>query len=158
MRIDKNIREKLHDPYNQGRKHVEGTYCPECRAIYHGGRWIWPDEEHLVSGVPFLCSACRRIRDDYPAGEVYLSGTYLIRHKDEIEHLINRIVKEGKERSPIKRMINMKTSGEAICVRLTDDHLARLIGDALHRAYKGDLQIKYSDEQKFLRIIWHRDE
>jgi hypothetical protein len=47
---------------------------------------------------------------------------------------------------------------DALRVRLTDDHLARQIGDALYRAYKGDLQLKYSDEEKFVRLSWHRDE
>jgi NMD protein affecting ribosome stability and mRNA decay len=158
MRIDKNIKEKGHDPYVGPKKHTEGAYCPECRAIYQEGRWIWPDKEPVALGVPLLCSACRRIRDDFPAGEVNLSGIYLIKHKDEIENLVNKIVKDAKERSPIKRMIDMKKSNEGLSVRLTDDHLARHIGDALHRAYKGELQVKYSDEQKYVRLYWHRDE
>lgn len=158
MRIDRNIKEKGHDPYGEGRKHTEGAYCPECRAVYHGGRWRWPDEVTKASGTPLLCSACRRIRDDFPAGEVYLSGMYLIKHRDEIENLVHKLVKEAKDRSPIKRMIDMKISNEEVCVRLTDDHLARHIGDALYRAYKGDLQRKYSDEEKFVRLYWHRDE
>lgn len=158
MRIDRNIKERGHDPYGLGRKHTEGAYCPECRAVYQGGRWIWPDVGPVARGVPLLCSACRRIRDDYPAGEVYLSGGYLVKHKDEIENLVKKIVKDAKERSPIKRMIDMKKSNDGVCVRLTDDHLARQIGDSIYRAYKGDLQLKYSDEQKFVRLYWHRDE
>jgi NMD protein affecting ribosome stability and mRNA decay len=158
MRIDRNIKEKGHDPYNQGKKHVDGAYCPECKAIYHDGRWSWPEKGHETTGMPLLCSACRRIRDDFPAGEVHLSGTYLARHMEEIENLVNRIVREGRERSPYKRMMDMKKTPEGLLIRLTDDHLARLIGDALHRACNGDLKLKYSDEEKFLRIFWHRDE
>jgi NMD protein affecting ribosome stability and mRNA decay len=158
MRIDRNIKEKGHDPYGQGRKHAEGVYCPECSAIYQGGRWIWPEKGHVAMGVPLLCSACRRIRDDFPAGEVYLSGIYLIKHKVEIENLVNKIVKDAKERSPIKRIIDIKKSNEGLYVRLTDEHLARRIGDALYHAYRGDLQLKYSDEEKFVRLYWHRDE
>ncbi len=158
MRIDRNIKEKGHDPYGQVKKHTKGAYCPECRAIYQGGRWIWPDKQPAALGVPLLCSACRRIRDDFPAGEVRLSGIYLIKHKEEIENLVNKLVKEAKERSPGKRMIDMKKTDEELCMTLTDDHLARHIGDALHRAYKGDLQFTYSDEQKFVRLSWHRDE
>jgi NMD protein affecting ribosome stability and mRNA decay len=157
MRIDRNIKERGHDPYQKGRKHAEGAYCPECHAVYQGGRWVWP-EDPVSPGEPYLCSACRRIRDDYPAGEVYLSGGYLVKHKDEIENLIQKIVKEARERSPLKRMMDIRKEKEGMCVRLTDDHLARHIGDALYRAYKGDLQLKYADEQKFLRLYWHRDE
>jgi NMD protein affecting ribosome stability and mRNA decay len=109
-------------------------------------------------GEPLLCSSCRRIRDDFPAGELYLSGNYLIKHKKEIENLIHKIAKEARERSPLKRMMDMKKQDQGLCVRLTDDHLARHIGDAIFRAYRGDLQLKYSDEQKFVRLYWHRDE
>ncbi len=157
MRIDRNIKERGHDPYSKGRKHAEGAYCPECHAVYQGGRWVWP-EGPVSLGEPLLCSSCRRIRDDFPAGELYLSGKYLIKHKKEIENLIHKIAKEARERSPLKRMMDIKKKDQGLCVRLTDDHLARHIGDAIFRAYRGDLQLKYSDEQKFVRLYWHRDE
>lgn len=157
MRIDRNIKEKGHDPYGEGRKHTEGAYCPECKAVYLGGRWVWPGESN-APGVPLLCSACRRIRDDFPAGEVYLSGSYLEKHGKEIENHIQKLAKEAKDRSPLKRMMGISRENTGLRVRLTDDHLARHIGDAIHRAYKGDLQVKYSDEEKFVRLYWHRDE
>ena len=157
MRIDRNIKQKGHDPYIEGRKYPEGIQCPECHAVYLGGRWVWP-EKSVTSGEPYLCSACRRIRDDFPAGVVYIAGSYLKRHRKEIENLIQKIVKEAKERSPLKRIIDIRKEKDGLCVRLTDDHLARHIGDAIHRAYKGDLQVKYSDEEKFVRLYWHRDE
>ncbi|HPI92575.1 MAG TPA: BCAM0308 family protein [Deltaproteobacteria bacterium] len=157
MRIDRNIKEKGHDPYGEARKHTEGAFCPECQAVYQGGRWIWPDKP-VRSGTPLLCSACRRIRDDFPAGELYLSGSYLIKHKGEIENLVQKLIREARERSPLKRMMNIREEDEGLCVRLTDDHLARHIGDAVYRAYKGDLQLKYSEEEKFVRLYWHRDE
>lgn len=118
---------------------------------------MWPVKP-VTSGESFLCSACRRIRDNFPAGEVYLSGAYLARHKKEIENLIQKIVKDAKERSSQKRIMEIRQENKGLCVRLTDDHLARHIGDAVYRAYKGDLQVKYSDEEKFVRLYWHRDE
>jgi NMD protein affecting ribosome stability and mRNA decay len=158
MRIDRNIKEREHDPYVEGRKYPEGIYCSECHAVYQEGRWVWPEKPSKI-GEASLCSACRRIRDDFPAGVVYLTGSYLKNHGNEIEHLVQNIVNEAKARSPLKRIINiLKEKEGGICVRLTDDHLARHIGDAVHRAYKGDLQVKYSDEEKFVRLYWHRDE
>jgi hypothetical protein len=157
MRIDRNIKEREHDPYVEGRKYPEGVYCPVCHAVYQEGRWVWPDKPSVV-GETFLCAACRRIRDDFPAGEVYLSGNYLNNHGNEIENLIKNIANEAKDRSPLKRIINIRKDETGICVRLTDDHLARHIGDAVFRAYKGDLQVKYSEEEKFVRLYWHRDE
>jgi NMD protein affecting ribosome stability and mRNA decay len=157
MRIDRNIKEKGHDPYGEARKHTEGAYCPECQAVYQGGRWVWPDRPE-ASGSPLLCSACRRIRDDFPAGECYLSGKYLKKHRQEIENLIRKLIREARQRSPLKRMMDIRPDDEGLRVRLTDDHLARQIGEAVHRAYKGNLQLKYSGEEKFVRLYWHRDE
>jgi len=105
-----------------------------------------------------LCSACRRIRDDFPAGEIYLSGDYLVKHRGEIVNLITKLVMDARGRSPLKRMMDIREKDRRLCVRLTDDHLARQIGDAVYRAYKGDLQLKYSEEEKFVRLYWHRDE
>ncbi|HNQ84777.1 MAG TPA: BCAM0308 family protein [Deltaproteobacteria bacterium] len=157
MRIDRNIKEKGHDPYGEPRKHTEGSYCPDCRAVYQGGRWVWSDRP-VRSGTPLLCSACRRIRDDFPAGEIYLSGDYLVKHRGEIVNLITKLVMDARGRSPLKRMMDIREKDRRLCVRLTDDHLARQIGDAIYRAYKGDLQLKYSEEEKFVRLYWHRDE
>ena len=96
MRIDRNIKEKGHDPYGEARKHTEGAYCPECQAVYQGGRWVWSDRPE-ASGSPLLCSACRRIRDDFPAGECYLSGKYLKKHRQEIENLIRKLIREASK-------------------------------------------------------------
>lgn len=156
MRLDRNIKQKEHDPYDEGRKYSEGTYCPECNAVYQGGRWKWPKKNNKT-GEPLLCSACRRIRDRFPAGRVCLSGSYLKRHRTEIMNLIDNIVEQGKTRSPLKRVIDFTEENQEVCVSLTDNHLARHIGDALYKAYKGDLKVKYSEEEKFVRLFWHRD-
>ncbi len=156
MRLDRNIKQKEHDPYGEGRKYSEGTYCPECHALYEGGRWKWPKKK-VMTGVPLLCSACKRIRDRFPAGQVYLSGNYLEKHKTEIMNLIDNIIEQERLRSPLKRVINFTEEKKELCVSVTDNHLARHIGDALHKAYRGDLAVKYSDGEKFVRMYWHRD-
>lgn len=157
MRLDRNIKERDHDPYVGGRKFPEGVHCPECQAVYMEGRWVWPEKQPPTGGA-YLCSACRRIRDDFPAGEVYLTGSYLKKHLHEIENLVRNIADDARDRSPLKRVMNILKDEAGMRVRLTDDHLARLIGEALYRAYKGDLQVKYSEEEKFVRLYWHRDE
>ena len=113
MRKDRNIKEKDHDPYDPKRKYPEGTYCPECSARFEGGRWIWA-EEATIPGAPQLCPACRRKRDNFPAGEVVLSGAYLVAHREEIVNLIRNIVHDEKERTPLKRMIELKEEIEKL--------------------------------------------
>lgn len=156
MRLDRTIQEKSHDPYNEGRKFSEGMYCPDCQALYRQGRWKWPRKGDTF-GEPYLCSACRRIRDKFPAGEVEVSGKYLNNHRDEIMNLIQNIIREEESRSPLKRVIEFANENGILRVSLTDDHLARHIGDALHKAYKGKLDIKYSGGERFVRLYWHRD-
>lgn len=157
MRKDRIIKEKDHDPYLEQKKYVDGTHCPECHAVMSGSRWVWPGEQQST-GEPRLCPACRRVRDDFPAGEVHLSGTYLVQHRDEILNLIQNIVREEESRSPLKRLMNVSEETQGLCVRLTDDHLARRIAESIHKAYSGEMQLKYSEEAKFVRLYWHRDE
>lgn len=156
MRLDRIIQPKTYDPYDEGRKYSEGMYCPNCRALYQQGRWKWPRKGDALR-EPHLCSACRRIRDRFPAGEVIVSGQYLNDHKDEVINLIHNVIKEEGNRSPLKRVIDISEEDGVLSVRLTDDHLARHIGDALHKACKGDLDVKYSEGERFVRLYWHRD-
>jgi hypothetical protein len=156
MRLDRIIQPKTSDPYHKARKHSEGVYCPVCMAQYQQGRWIWPREgdEHREARV---CSACRRARDRFPAGEVLITGTYLKGHRNEIVNLIYNVVRDENSRSPLKRVIDFSSESGVLRVSLTDDHLARHIGEALHKAYRGELAVKSGGGEKFVRLYWHRD-
>ncbi len=159
-RKDRLIREKIHDPYHESRKYTDGAMCPGCRAIYQSGHWLWPKEEeakNITSADQYLCPACRRIRDKYPAGVVVLEGQYLDRRKDEILNLIDRIVKEQGYKSPLRKVIDRDENKGRIVINLTDDHMARHLGEAIYRAHKGDLKIKYGEETRFVRVHWSRD-
>ena len=156
MRLDRFIQQKSHDPYDLGRKYTEGMYCPRCGARYHQGRWRWSEKDN-TSGEPQLCPACRRILDNFPAGEIRISGKYVNNHRNEIVNLIQNVIREEEARSPLKKVIDFTLEGDRLTVSLTDDHLARHIGEAVHRAYDGDLAIKYSEGEKFVRLHWHRD-
>jgi len=156
MRKDKYIKEKGHDPYDERRKYPEGTFCPRCNAIYRSGRWEWHGEK-VPKGEAHLCPACRRIKDNYPAGEVLLTGEYIKEHREEIVNLINNLLEEERGRSPLKRAMEFTIGDERIFLTLTDDHLARHIGEAVRRAHRGELKIKYGEESRFIRLHWHRD-
>ena len=156
MRLDRFIQPKSHDPYDEGRKYSEGRYCPRCRALYSQGRWRLPGNG-TKRGEPQLCSACRRIRDRFPAGEIRVSGRYLDSHHREIVNLIRNVIREEERRSPLKKVIDFSNQGGGLRVSLTDDHLARRIGKAIRRAHDGDLSVRYSSGERFVRLHWHRD-
>jgi len=158
MRKDRLIKESSHDPYYEGRKYPEGTLCPDCKAVYVNGRWTWPTGENRASSEEHLCPACRRVRDNYPAGELLLSGSYLREHREEILNLINNIMEEEKGRSPLKRVIEVGEEGGVMRFTLTDDHLTRRLGEALYRAHKGTLDVNYSQGDRYVRVLWRRDE
>lgn len=158
-RQDKLIKEKNHDPYSEGRKYPDGVVCPECQATYRCGHWLKCNEEAGATSTvndQCLCPSCRRIRDNYPAGVVFLEGEYLNRRREEIINLVNRVVDEESEKSPLKKVINREEKGDAIVIHLTDDHMARHLGEAIHRAHKGSLRIKYGHQSRFVRVYWTR--
>ena len=154
------IQERIHDPYYEGQKYPDGVVCPECDAVYQGGHWLWrkgPENRNITASDRSLCPACRRIQDKYPAGVVFLEGEYLTRRREEIVNLVNRIVREEGDKSPLRKVINREEEGGTIAIHLTDDHMARHLGEAIHRAHKGELKMKYGKETRFVRVYWSRN-
>jgi len=159
-RKDKLIKDKKHDPYYEGRKYPDGVVCPACHALYQGGHWLWSKEVEILtpsSSEQNLCPSCRRIRDNYPAGIVFLQGEYLMRRREEVLNLVNRVVEEQAGKSPLRKVIDREEKEDRVVFQLTDDHMARTLGEAVYRAHKGDLKIKYGDQTRFVRVYWTRD-
>jgi NMD protein affecting ribosome stability and mRNA decay len=151
---DRQIEEVNHDPYLARSKPPEPALCPQCGVVYHRGRWqraARPEKAH-----EHLCPACQRIKDGYPAGYVKLSGEFLGTHRDEIRHLFRNEEQREEEDHPLQRIMDIVEKGGVITVTTTDVHLARRIGEALHHAYQGKLDIKYSQDEYLVRVDWTR--
>jgi hypothetical protein len=124
--------------------------------VYREGRWLWVE---IPSGVPrTLCPACARIRDDYPAGYVTLSGSFLGQHRDEIIALARHVEQREKAEHALNRVMDIRDEAGELLITTTDAHLARAIGVAVERAYQGELEYKYTDGDTLLRVTWKRDE
>jgi hypothetical protein len=41
-------------------------------------------------------------------------------------------------------------------IQTTDVHLARRLGDAVHHAYQGELDIQYARDDYVVRVYWTR--
>ncbi|MEH6355889.1 MAG: BCAM0308 family protein [Marinobacter sp.] len=156
-RGDRLLKEEIHDPYMARKKPKEPTLCPGCGAIFHKGRWQWAVESPEQANE-LMCPACERIRDDMPAGILTLSGTFLEKHRDEILKLIQNKVEHEKAGHPMKRLMSVEDGqkGELIA-KFTDLHLPRGTGEAIQRAYKGELEIQYTKESNLIRVYWNRD-
>ncbi len=153
-RKDRLIKEKRHDVYRARRKWPEPTVCTECGAVFVGGRWVWgkaPKEANLA-----VCPACRRIADNYPAGYIQIRGAFFKEHREEILGLIRNVETLGKAEHPLERIVSM-TDGEAgTSVTTTGIHVARRIGEALARSYKGEFSFQYGESQVSITVHWTR--
>ena len=142
------------DATRQPRKLSGPTCCPGCGAIFRRGRWRW--EAVPAAAQAALCPACRRIRDRLPGGRVVLSGDYLAAHRDEILGRVRNCEAAENRTHPLQRIMAIAAAGTGLRIATTDAHLARRIGDALYRAYKGELEYRYNKADNLLRVAWRR--
>lgn len=146
--------EHVHDAYKSSAKLPSPTLCPQCGAVYAGGRWAWQPQPHAAHSE--LCPACHRIHDRFPAGYVKLDGDFLAQHRDEIVRLVRNLESKEKAEHPLQRVIDIADENGGVLVTTTDVHLAHGIGEALHHAYKGELDSRYNPDEKLLRVHWSR--
>lgn len=152
-RKDRLIHERVHDPYKTRHKPPEPSVCPVCHTVFKGGRWqwleSWPTDSHKE-----ICQACRRIRDNYPAGLVTMNGDFVKTHRVEVLRLARNEEKAERDQHPLHRIIQVEERPGGVVVSTTDIHLPRRIGEALRRAYKGRLELHYEKESCLVRVNW----
>lgn len=154
QRRDRLIHEHTHDPYKARSKIEDPSVCPQCGAVYESGRWRWGTPPANASEQ--LCQACHRIHDHYPAGEVHLSGEFLPLHKEEVIHLARHQEQLENAEHPLHRIMSIEDRQDHLLITTTDIHLPRRIGQAVHSAYKGSLEVQYEEEGYFIRVHWSR--
>lgn len=153
-RHDQLYQEKEHDAYKTKGKPHEPTVCPECNAVFHQGRWQWspaPANAHQQ-----ICPACHRIHDHYPAGFLTLEGAFFLAHRDEIMHIVHNEEKHQRAEHPLKRIMEIEEKTDSTLITTTDIHLARGMGESIHRSFQGELEFHYNPEQNLLRVNWSR--
>jgi NMD protein affecting ribosome stability and mRNA decay len=152
---------RTEDPY-QPAEGQEASFCSTCRAIYQNKRWFF--DEKLAAKLAgsdqareVTCPTCRKIKDHYPEGILTLSGEFLKEHKDEILTLLKNEAERVAGRSVADRIISMTEEGkERLVVETTTEKLAQHLGRAVYRAYKGELDFRWSEMNKFVRVYWSR--
>lgn len=154
LRRDELLQELIHDTYKSRKKLPEPTRCPDCGAVFQGGRWSWGGEAAVAHEE--RCPACHRIRDRFPAGYVALQGDFFAGHREEIMNRVRSCEEAEKRSHPLERLMGIEDTSEGVLVTTTGTHLARRIGDALHDAYKGNLDYHYNKEENLLRVAWQR--
>src|SRR5258708_14721838 len=135
-RKDRAIQEHVHDPYFKRRKPPEPSVCPVCHAVFKNGRWQWLNSWRMNANEE-ICQACCRIRDNYPAGLITLSGEFVRTHKAQALNLVRNLEKLERALHPLHRIIKIEEHRGDVIVSTTDIHLPKRIGEALHHACKG---------------------
>lgn len=151
---DRLLQQPFHDTYRARGKFAEPTVCTDCGAIFENGRWRWGDRPKNPHRA--MCPACHRQRDNCPAGFVTLAGPFFEAHRDEIFNLIRKEEMRERRDHALKRIMATAEQNGGTLITTTDIHLARTIGDALHRAYRGEVEFHYNEEQNLLRVHWTR--
>ena len=143
------------DPYQRQKKLHEGTVCPQCGAVYRDGRWRWV--AGAEGAVEELCAACHRINDEYPAGIVTLRGDFAREHKEEMIHLARHQEEAEKKEHPLNRIISIEEDAQGVVINTTDIHLPRRIGEAVKRAFHGEIEENFEKDGYFVRVNWTRE-
>lgn len=156
QRRNKLIVEKRHDTYLPTRRYASPSLCGTCGLVYVDGRWI-RDDEHEYSGQSQTCPACLRTADNYPAGVVELAGSFVRDHASELLSLARAEEAAESAEHPLERLMTIVHKGRRIQLETTGTHLPRRIGNAVRRAYEGDLNIEQPEGEHFVRVHWSRD-
>jgi NMD protein affecting ribosome stability and mRNA decay len=104
-----------------------------------------------------MCPACRQVASGQFSGEVRVSGTFATAHRAEVERLIRNEVRRASEDNPLGRIVRLDPLPEGFRVRTTTEHLAKRIGQSLHKAFRGKVRYRFSEENKFAHVTWRRD-
>ena len=85
-----------------------------------------------------------------------LGGEFLRAHRREVVQLMRHVERRASAEHPLQRIIDITRENGDMMVSTTDPHLARALGVAVHRAYRGKLQFHYNREENLLRVHWQR--
>lgn len=148
------LQEPRQDAYREKAKRKGPAQCKECGAAYRNGRWTWRAPQPAARST--LCPACRRTRDGMPAGYVSLSGEFFRAHREEILRRVRLCEQAEKREHPLQRIVEVRDAGEGALVTTTGSHLARRIGEALGKSFKGEARYRYRPGDNLLRVTWSR--
>jgi NMD protein affecting ribosome stability and mRNA decay len=142
----------VRDSYKVKRKLPEPTLCPGCGAVFKDGCWQW---QELSVAYEALCPACHRQHDNVPAGFIALSGDFVAAHEAIIFRVVLNQEECEKVKYPLRRVMDIKKSDDGFMVTTTDVQLARDIGEALHHAFNGNLELNYNRQASRLMAHWN---
>jgi len=136
--------------------------CRVCGAVYFHGRWSLQPAEAIRRRVTAgegvkatYCPACMKIREGYWQGVVEISGIEN-QDKPEILRLIRNEEISALGKNPLGRVVAIITDKSGMRVETTTEKLAQRLGRALKKARGGKVTYKWSERNKFARVVWDK--
>jgi hypothetical protein len=151
---DRIFDDKRIDPYHARGKYHEPTACTDCTAVFHRGRWV--NGSAPEGARRDRCPACRRIRDNLPAGSVTLEGSFYADHRAELLQLVRHEAEKERSEHPLNRVMRVEEFPDRAIVSTTDIHTPHRIGTALKHAYQGELDLRYGHDEYSIQVVWRR--
>ncbi len=146
--------EPRQDLYERADKHPEPTVCAECNAVWRHGRWQWAATAEGARSA--VCPACRRIKDNMPAGWLRFEGDYAAQHRAELLRIAREEAESEKAENPLHRLMKIDEAADRMELTTTDVRLAQRIGEAVRRLHHGTLVIQYRKDEFAVRANWRR--
>lgn len=151
------------DPYLSQAAKGEFLICSACESVHTEQRWYLPSQvdvkelrkKHQMHDT--VCPACRKIRDKDPGGVVHLSGGFIMGHSEDILNLITNEGTRAMGINPLERVMEVEARDGTYDVWTTNEKLAQRIGKALFKAYSGNVDYRWSEDNKLVRVFWRRD-
>jgi hypothetical protein len=89
-----------------------------------------------------------------PSGYVYVQGKFFAAHQDEIKRLLENEAERAAEDNPLARVMEWQAGADGtLTVTTTTEHLARRLGRALNKAFRG--KVRYDVRVKREAVLVH---
>ncbi len=150
-------------PLHEWKPPRDPAICSKCQAVWHKGKWsLHPATRREVrrwcTPIAVVCPACKSAEEGNPTGILYLTGSFLAEKRGEILNLIRNAAYAAALKNPLERIIRIKADPRhALVVETTSEKLARRLGRAINKACGGALEIRFSHEDKLVRVYWRRE-
>jgi hypothetical protein len=152
----KRIAEK--DPYLPRGAAGGMAQCASCGAFSYKGRWSVnppPGSMRPSERGRTVCPACRKIREHYPGGELYLLEVQAADRKD-LAAILRNEEKRARLKNPLERIMRMQPRNGGWRVETSTEKLAQRLGRSVKKARGGRLVYKWGHQNKFVRIEWRK--
>ena len=152
------LKPHLEDPYLTRKSHKEPTLCPRCGLVYKHRRWqSIPDFDPGLAVEKHKCPACRKEEDHYVMGIVKISGDFFNDRRVEIINMLKNEEKKELMHNPLDRIMGIIEDEDGTKIETTSENFAVHLGRMLYNSYGGEIEYKFSDEQKLARVFWNRE-